>query len=207
MKSITSFVKSIFAGMTIIAMSAAVQAAPISYTYESGKINKELITILGWGILPNQTTLGYDLTSGSWSNEGTPTSYDPAIDTLTSLNLTLNFSGPDLWSKLFRTWEGLSIETSIGDSFLVQSSSTAATVTFSGIDLAGYDLSEFGNDIMLTLTEAGRTVLTGYTLSFSGTRDLAQAVPVPTPSSLALLSVGLLSAGWFSRRRNETAHS
>lgn len=205
-KSITSFVKSIFAGITLIAMSAAVQATPISYTYTQALTPAETLetslALSFWEGLYRKkggTKLSYDLSSGSW-NTG---SYDPATDTLNSLDLTLTF----LWNPLAPF---TSLTTSFGDLSHTASSIWNNTTTFSlaNIDLNNFNSYNLGSDIELTLNSFGSVVLTGYTLAFSGTRaDLAQAVPVPTPSSLALLSAGLLGAGWFSRRRAKLANS
>lgn len=211
-KSITSFVKSIFAGITLIAMSAAVQATPISYTYTQALNPTEILEPSlegsfweGRYLKKGGTKLSYDLSSGSWSTG----SYDPATDTLTSLDLTLTF----LWSPLspLTLFTPLaSLTTSFGDLSYTSSSIRNYTATFSlaNIDLNNFNSYNLGSDIELTLNSLGSVVLTGYTLAFSGTRaDLAQAVPVPTPSSLALLSAGLLGAGWFSRRRAKLANS
>lgn len=206
MKSITSFVKSIFAGITLIAMSAAVQATPISYTYTQALTPAETLetslALSFWEGLYRKkggTKLSYDLSGGSWSTG----SYDPATDTLNSLDLTLTF----LWNPLAPF---TSLTTSFGDLSHTASSIWNNTTTFSlaNIDLNNFNSYDLGSDIELTLNSLGSVVLTGYTLAFSGTRaDLAQAVPVPTPSSLALLSAGLLGAGWFSRRRAKLANS
>ena len=206
-KSITSFVKSIFAGITLIAMSAAVQATPISYTYTQALTPAETLetslALSFWEGLYRKkggTKLSYDLSGGSWSTG----SYDPAIDTLTSLDLTLSF----LWKPFAALTTSLT--TSFGDLSHTASSIWNNTTTFSlaNIDLNNFNSYDLGSDIELTLNSLGSVVLTGYTLAFSGTRaDLAQAVPVPTPSSLALLSAGLLGAGWFSRRRAKLANS
>jgi len=205
-KSITSFVKSIFAGITLIAMSAAVQATPISYTYTQALTPAETLetslALSFWeGLYRTKggTKLSYDLSGGSWSTG----SYDPATDTLNSLDLTLTF----LWNPLAPF---TSLTTSFGDLSHTASSIWNNTTTFSlaNIDLNNFNSYDLGSDIELTLNSLGSVVLTGYTLAFSGTRaDLAQAVPVPTPSSLALLSAGLLGAGWFSRRRAKLANS
>lgn len=205
-KSITSFVKSIFAGITLIAMSAAVQATPISYTYTQALTPAETLetslALSFWEGLYRKkggTKLSYDLSGGSWSTG----SYDPATDTLNSLDLTLTF----LWNPLAPF---TSLTTSFGDLSYTASSIWNNTTTFSlaNIDLNNFNSYDLGSDIELTLNSLGSVVLTGYTLAFSGTRaDLAQAVPVPTPSSLALLSAGLLGAGWFSRRRAKLANS
>lgn len=205
-KSITSFVKSIFAGITLIAMSAAVQATPISYTYTQALTPAETLetslALSFWEGLYRKkggTKLSYDLSGGSWSTG----SYDPATDTLNSLDLTLTF----LWNPLAPF---TSLTTSFGDLSHTASSIWNNTTTFSlaNIDLNNFNSYDLGSDIELTLNSLGSVVLTGYTLAFSGTRaDLAQAVPVPTPSSLALLSAGLLGAGWFSRRRAKLANS
>ena len=201
-KSITSFVKSVFAGITFIAMSAAVQAAPISYTYSSSApIDKTLQATWGFfSTIPDTYQLGYDLSSGSWSTEG----YDPSTDTLSNLDITLRFS----YAVFAPLW---SLTTSFGDLAHTASSIWTNTTTFSltNIDLDAFEGYNLGSDIELAFNNTLLSAtLTGYTLTFSGTRELAQqAVPVPTPSTLALLSVGLLGAGWFSRRRNETAHS
>lgn len=210
-KSITSFVKSIFAGMTFIAVSSMAQAAPISYTYThainpSHKLETSLEWALWKGFYVKSDTyqLGYDLFSGSWSNEGSPTSYDPTVDSLTDLSITLNFAAPDWGSAIFKLWEGLSFSTSFGDAN-IQTAETEAEISLSNIDLSSFDLNELTPDIQLTLTGWGSVLLTGYTLNFTGNR--ADAVAVPTPSSLALLSVGLLGAGWFSRRRTQSANS
>lgn len=198
-KSITSFFKSTFAGMIVIAVSAATQAAPISYTYTyEFNEGQQLKTVFGLGILPHKYQLQYDLHSGSWSGD----SYNPATDFLGNLDITLNFSAPDLVSKVFGWWEGLSFTTSFYGASPIQTSTTSATVSLTGVDLTGYDLSESGLDILLTLTSPGSVLLTGYTLTFNGERtELLSSIPVSAPSSLALLSVGLLGAGFFGRRR------
>lgn len=205
---ITKSLKSFFAGIALIAMNAVVQAGPISYTYESGNVNKVLSSALGLGILPSSKhLLQYDLFSGSWSNEGTPTSYDPTTDTLSNLELTLNFKGSTLIERVLNTWKDLSFQVSFGDLAPAQSSSTAATVTLAGIDLTGYDLNNFTSDILLTLTNPlSKVELVSYTLNFSGIRAAQEAVAVPSPSTLALLSLGLVGAGFFSRRRQQATH-
>lgn len=205
---ITKSLKSFFAGIAWIAMSAIVQAGPISYTYESGNINKVLSSALGLGVLPSSKhLLQYDLFSGSWSNQGTPTSYDPTTDTLNNLELTLNFTGSTHIERLLNTWKDLSFQVSFGDLAPTQSSSTAATVTLAGIDLTGYDLNNFTSDILLTLTNPlSKVELVSYTLNFSGIRTVQEAVAVPSPSTLTLLSLGLMSAGFFSRRRQQARY-
>ena len=207
----TSF-KCLLVGVVLVASSTMVQAAPISYTYSSSALSETLTGTANWSLWkgfyvnPGVYQLNYDWTSGSWSNEGSPTSYDPAVDSLTALDITLNFAAPSLASWILESWKDLSISASLGD--VTQTSKTAATISLQSFDLTDWNMSEFSSGIELALTQVGRTLLTGYTLTFTGTRNaLQQVVAVPTPSSLALLSAGLLGAGWISRRRRQSADS
>ena len=202
-KSITSFVKSVFAGMTLALACVATQAAPISYTYESSTDFEQVTlgSLFGWGWLGNLShTFQPDFSHSNWISGGEATSYDPEIDTLASLDVTLHFED-DTNLPIELTFAGLR-----------KTASSAASVVLTGFDINGFSLAQLEQDLVLKLKTTNTwmqyTTLTGYALTVSGTRELAQqAVPVPTPSTLALLSVGLLGAGWFSRRRNETAHS
>lgn len=220
MASIAKLFRNILGGAALIALSAVAQAAPITFNYE-GSVNKVLeFTVLdaikaGFGLSTGSNTrllLQHDLLGGSWTDgESASTSYDPATDTLASLDLTLNFTGTNPLANLFGTWKGISFDTSFGNASEVQGSSTEKTVAL-GIDLTGYDISDLSSedgffDLLLSLNELGKVKLASYSLTISGIRTLQEnATPVPVPSTLALLSLGLVGAGFFSRRRGKAAN-
>ncbi len=184
----TSFRK-ILGGLALIAASTAAQAAPIEFSTTQSGLN-----------ISGGTTFSLQ------------TGYNPATDTLGSLQLTLNFAnGHNNASN--NAWADKPFDVTFGD--ITLNGSTAASVTLNttafNVDTSQYISSQgiFSFTVADLHTHAR---LTGYTLNISGVSNPQQeqppiiapmpTVPVPAPSTLALLSLGILGAGLMGRRRN-----
>lgn len=188
----------------LMAASTLAQATPISYSHSASGLYHSINHGQGY-------TLSFNLSDVNTLFSGTTgSSYNAATDTLLSVDLTLHFSGPG------NSWNNRGFKISFGTAPQPLTSTTAATVSLTGIDLSSYDIQSLVDSEGLfrigLLADNGNPHLTGYTLTLSGERQAApplqqQAHPVPAPSTLALLSLGLLGTTLLGRRRsNKETH-
>lgn len=132
--------------------------------------------------------------------------FDPAIDTLSDLSVTLNFTGTG------NGWKGKDISLWLGNQ-RIGAGQTSGSVT---INLAATPLiSEADHTLKLKWNNGlGNISFTSYDISFTAMPGLQAAAPpvtarpgetqaVPAPSTLALLSLGLLGTVFLGRRRKK----
>ncbi len=158
--------------------------------------------------------LGYTSATGASFNQ-----FDPALGVL--LSVTLHATATATWSGGFDT-DFNDAEYVIflsGSAFTmgaatVGNGSAPASANFTDItptvlsaltgsglvDTSVSVLNQGGTPASISSTFGTESVTYNYAPSMPGIPPIGSAVPVPEPSSLAILAVGLLGLGWISRR-------
>lgn len=174
--------------IVFMVISALSYATPISYIY-SGPV--DLNEKINHG---NGYTISADLSSGI--------SYDPAADTLGELGLILHFGG------VGNSWNNREFQISLGGGAVILTRATASEVSLK-IDLSTYDIQELltpeGLMHIVLRANDGNPYLMGYTLNISGERLIQpelEAHDIPTPSTLALMGLGLVGSVFLRRRKS-----
>lgn len=133
--------------------------------------------------------------------------FDPAMDTLSDLSVTLNFAGRGNGQG----WMGKNISLWLGG-HSIATSETSESVTF---NLAALALPRDSAALKLKWSNGlGNILLMSYEISYATPAGYQPTVPpvaggpedaqaVPAPSTLALLSLGLFGTAFLGRRREK----